>query len=95
VGAGCSQDLMNPLNASLARDSAPLTARRITNSSSRGPGDENGCDDERLLPDAYLPGGVDHTTFAVGGGSLGLVLLGIAGAFKRRWTRRRNETLDE
>jgi MYXO-CTERM domain-containing protein len=47
------------------------------------------------MPDAYLPGGVDHTTAAVGGGSLGLVLLGIAGAFKRRWTRRRYKTLDE
>jgi hypothetical protein len=60
-----------------------------------GPGDENGRDDERLMPDTYLPGGVDHTTAAVGGGSLGLVLLGIAGAFKRRWARRRYETLDE
>jgi hypothetical protein len=60
-----------------------------------GPGDENGRDDERLMPDAYLPGGVDHTTAAVGGGNLGLVLLGIAGAFKRRWTRRRYKTLDE
>jgi hypothetical protein len=60
-----------------------------------GPGDGNGRDDERLMPDACLPGGVDHTTAAVGGGSLGLVLLGIAGAFKRRWTRRRYKTLDE
>ena len=60
-----------------------------------GPGHENGRDDEHLMPDASLPGGVDHTTAAVGGGSLGLVLLGIAGAFKRRWARRRYETLDE
>jgi hypothetical protein len=60
-----------------------------------GPGDDHGRDDERLLPSADLPGGVDHTTAAVGGGSLGLVLLGIAGVFKRRWTRRRYETLDE
>jgi hypothetical protein len=35
------------------------------------------------------------TTTAVGGGSLGLILLGIAGAFKRQWTRRRYKTLDE
>jgi hypothetical protein len=60
-----------------------------------GPGHGNGRDDERLMPDAYLPGGVDHTTAAVGGGSLGLVLLGIAGAFKRRWARRRYKALDE
>jgi hypothetical protein len=60
-----------------------------------GPGEENGRDEERLMPDAYLPGGVDHTTAAVGGGSLGLVLLGIAGAFKRRWARRRYKNLDE
>jgi hypothetical protein len=58
-----------------------------------GPGDDNGRNDERLMPDAYLPGGVDHTTAAVGGGSLGLVLLGIAGACKRRWTRRRYSTV--
>jgi hypothetical protein len=60
-----------------------------------GPGGENRRDDQRPLPDTYLPGGVDHTTAAVGGGSLGLVLLGIAGAFKRRWARRRYKTLDE
>jgi hypothetical protein len=59
-----------------------------------GPG-HDGRDDELQLPSVYLPGGVDHTTAAVGGGSLGLVLLGIAGVFKRRWTRRRYETLDE
>jgi hypothetical protein len=59
-----------------------------------GPGD--GTDrDERLLPDPYLPGGVDHTTAAVGAGSAGLILLGVAGVFKRRWGRRRYETLDE
>jgi hypothetical protein len=60
-----------------------------------GPGDDDGHDSERPMPDAHLPGGVDHTTAAVGGGSLGLVLLGIAGAFKRRWARRRYRTLDE
>jgi hypothetical protein len=60
-----------------------------------GPGDASGRDDERLMPDAYLRGGVERTTAAVGGGSLGLVLLGIAGAVKRRWTRRRYKTLDE
>jgi hypothetical protein len=59
-----------------------------------GPGDD-GRDDDQLLADAHLPGGVDHTTAAVGGGSLGLVLLGVAGAFKRRWARRRYRTLDE
>jgi hypothetical protein len=59
-----------------------------------GPGDDDGPD-EHLMPDAYLPGGVDHTTAGVGGGSLGLVLLGVAGAFKRRWARRRYRTLDE
>jgi MYXO-CTERM domain-containing protein len=59
-----------------------------------GPGDGEGAD-ERALPEASLPGGVDHTTAAVGGGSLGLVLLGIAGAFTRRRNRRRYESLDE
>jgi hypothetical protein len=60
-----------------------------------GPGDDDGHDSEHLMPDAHLPGGVDHTTAAVGGGSLGLVLLGVAGAFKRRWARRRYRTLGE
>jgi hypothetical protein len=60
-----------------------------------GPGDDDGPDDELPMSDAYLPGGVDHTAAAVGGGSLGLVLLGIAGVFKRRWARRRYRTLDE
>jgi hypothetical protein len=61
-----------------------------------GPGEEDGRDDDlRLVPDAHLPGGVDHTTAAVGGGSLGLVLLGITGAFKRLRARRRYEVLDE
>jgi hypothetical protein len=60
-----------------------------------GPGDDDGRHDERPMPDTGLPGGVDHTTAAVGGGSLGLVLLGIAGAFKRRWARRRYTTLDD
>jgi hypothetical protein len=60
-----------------------------------GPGDGHEGDRERLLPDPSLPGGLDHTTAAVGGGSVGLVLLGIAGAFKRRWARRRYETLDD
>ncbi len=59
-----------------------------------GPGDED-ADDGRLMPDAYLPGGVDHTTAAVGAGGLGLVLLGVAGFFKRRQARRRYGNLDE
>jgi hypothetical protein len=58
-----------------------------------GPDGEGG--DGRPMPDGSLPGGVDHTTAAVGAGGLGLVLLGIAGAFKRRSIRRRYETLDE
>jgi hypothetical protein len=56
-----------------------------------GPGDA----DPRLLADPSLPGGVDHTTAAVGAGSIGLVALGIAGAFQRRRDRRRRATLDE
>jgi len=36
------------------------------------------------LSGALLPGGVDHTTAAVGAGSLGLALLGIGGVVKRR-----------
>jgi hypothetical protein len=58
-----------------------------------GPGLRGG--DDQLLPDPDLPGGVDHTTAAVGAGALGIVLLGIAGVFKRRWSRRRYEDLDE
>jgi hypothetical protein len=49
----------------------------------------------RGLPDTSLPGGVDHTTAAVGAGSIGLVLLGIAGVFKRRRNRRNYEALDD
>jgi MYXO-CTERM domain-containing protein len=59
-----------------------------------GPGDAEGVD-RRLLPDSFLPGGVDHTTAAAGAGGLGLVLLGIAGAFTRRGKRRRFASLDE
>jgi hypothetical protein len=57
-----------------------------------GPG---GDGEDPMFPDQRLPGGLDHTTAAVGGGTLGLVLLGIAGAFKRRSIRRRYDTLDE
>lgn len=60
-----------------------------------GPGEGRGRGDDRLTPDPYLPGGVDHTTAAVGAGSVGLVLLGVAGLLKRRWGRRRYELLDE
>lgn len=60
-----------------------------------GPGDGVGRDEDRVMPDTGLPGGVDHTTAAVGAGSVGLVLLGIAGIFKRRRARRRYEMLDE
>jgi hypothetical protein len=59
-----------------------------------GPG-LDGVGDERLVMDPHLPGGVDHTTAAVGAGALGMVLLGIAGVFKRRWARRRYQDLDE
>lgn len=57
-----------------------------------GPGDAR---DERLAPDASLPGGVDHTTAAVGAGGIGLVLLGIAGVFTRWSNHRRYRSLDE
>jgi hypothetical protein len=59
-----------------------------------GPGHE-ADDAEPPVATSDLPGGVDHTTAAVGGGALGMVLLGIAGVFKRRWARRRYEALDE
>jgi hypothetical protein len=60
-----------------------------------GPG-EGGDGIDAAAPDtALLPGGVDHTTAAVGGGTVGMVLLGIAGVFKRRWARRRYAELDE
>jgi len=51
--------------------------------------------DERFVPDRSLPGGVDHTTAAVGAGGIGLALLGIAGAIKRGRIRRRRTSLDE
>lgn len=60
-----------------------------------GPGGAVDGLDGRGLPDASLPGGVDHTTAAVGAGSIGLVLLGIAGVFKRRRNRRDREALDD
>lgn len=58
-----------------------------------GPG-LGGEGDNPLLTDPHLPGGVEHTTAAVGAGALGMVLLGIAGVFKRRWARRRYKDLD-
>jgi hypothetical protein len=61
-----------------------------------GPGNGHAGDrHEGSLPSVHLPGGVDHTTVAVGAGSLGLALLGISGIFKRRRNRRRYESLDE
>ena len=50
---------------------------------------------EGPLPGALLPGGVDHTTAAVGPGGLGVALLGIGGVLRRRRNRRRHESLDE
>jgi hypothetical protein len=60
-----------------------------------GPGLGGTGGDEPLPVDPRLPGGVDHTTAAVGAGALGIVLLGITGVFKRRWARRRSQQLDE
>lgn len=61
-----------------------------------GPGDGAAAgSDRRLVPDPSLPGGVDHTTAAVGAGGVGLTLLGLAGAGRRWRSRRRRSSLDE
>lgn len=61
-----------------------------------GPGDDGATGtDGRHLPDGSLPGGIDHTTAAVGAGGVGVALLGIAGALKRRRNRRRQASLDD
>jgi MYXO-CTERM domain-containing protein len=61
-----------------------------------GPGDGDGAGtDERLMRDRSLPGGVDHTTAVVGAGGMGLALLGIAGAIRRRRNHQRRTSLDE
>jgi hypothetical protein len=61
-----------------------------------GPGDDGPTGaDVRHLPDGSLPGGIDHTTAAVGADGVGVAMLGIAGALKRRRKRRRQAALDE
>ena len=51
--------------------------------------------DQRHLADGSLPGGLDHTTAAVGAGGVGVALLGLAGVLKRRRDCRRRASLDE
>ncbi|MFO7778566.1 MAG: hypothetical protein R6V28_09455 [Nitriliruptoraceae bacterium] len=61
-----------------------------------GPGDDGATGaDGRHLADGSLPGGLDHTTAAVGAGGVGVALLGLAGVLKRRRDRRRRASLDE
>jgi len=61
-----------------------------------GPGDDDptGAVEGRLA-DGPLPGGLDHTTAAVGAGGVGVALLGFAGVLKRRRDRRRRSSLGE
>lgn len=71
----------------------PLAGPRDEDLVLTGPGDEV-VDPASLDAASDLPGGVDHTTAAVGAGSLGIALLGLAGVLRRRRDRRRREQLD-
>lgn len=61
-----------------------------------GPGDDRATGaDERRLADETLPGGLDHTSAAVGAGGVGVALLGLAGVLERRRDRQCRASLGE